>query len=69
MDSSLPDIRQTYVDFLPNIDLVHEIIPRRLRRETPNQLDGLRLDRTALFFGDRHELILREVSTEARASD
>lgn len=42
------DVGEPGVDLLPDIDAIHEIIPRGRRRKAAHQLDGRRLDTLVL---------------------
>ena len=48
------EILQPRFNFLPCVDAIHEVIPRRRSGETSHQLDGFSLNSARLGDGGRH---------------
>jgi hypothetical protein len=48
------EVRKASLNFLADVDSVHEIVPRRRLREASNELDGLRLNALSLRGCSRH---------------
>jgi hypothetical protein len=58
MHAPTSEVRQAGLNLLPDVDAVHEIVPRRGLWETSNELDGLRLNALTLRGCGRHGMKL-----------